>query len=51
MTYERWIKLYQEAKDYFSINDNNCPFIKDDIVDCYGCKIQDECNYVIAIST
>lgn len=49
MIYERWIKLYQEAMDLLSIIDNNCPFINDDSVGCYVCKIQDECNHVIAI--
>lgn len=49
MTYERWINLYKEAMDLLSIIDNTCPFIKDDSVGCSCCKIQNECNYVIAI--
>ena len=49
MTYERWINMYQEAMDLLSIIDNKCPFSNDVSVDCYGCKIQDECNYVIKI--
>lgn len=49
MTYERWIKGYKEAMDLLSIIDSNCPFIKDESVGCYGCKIHNECKYVIAI--
>ena len=45
----KWIKAYQDAMELLSIIDNNCPFIKDDSVGCYGCEIQDECNYVIKI--
>ena len=49
MTYERWIKVYQEAMDLLSVIGHTCPFIKDDSVDCYSCKIHNECNYVIGI--
>ena len=49
MTYEQWIKTYKDAMDLLSLIDNTCPFAHDIHVDCYGCKIQDECNYVIKI--
>lgn len=49
MTYERWLAVYKEAMDLLSVIVNTCPFIKDDSVSCYCCKIQNECKYLIAI--
>ena len=51
MTYGRLINLYKEAMELLAIIDNTCPFIADDSVSCDCCKIQNECKYVITISS